>query len=74
MNYDLTPDEKEIIDYVESNKAKSVPNVKDEMSKYTTMAKEYTTKKKALSIGINYQNIIQSLIHQYTHDKIKPTL
>jgi predicted DNA binding CopG/RHH family protein len=57
MNYDLTPDEKEIIDYVESNKAKSVPNVKDEMSKYTTMAKEYTTKKKAISIRLSESDI-----------------
>jgi predicted DNA binding CopG/RHH family protein len=31
----------------------------------------YLLKQKALATGLSYQNIIQSLIHQYTHDKIK---
>ena len=31
----------------------------------------YLLKRKALETGLNYQNIIQSLIHQYTRDKIK---
>ena len=34
----------------------------------------YFLKKRALETGINYQNIIQSLIHQYVHGKIKPEL
>jgi len=57
MNDDLTLDEKEIIDYVESGNAKSVPNVQDEISKYTIMAKEYTTKKKAISIRLSESDI-----------------
>ncbi len=34
----------------------------------------YLLKKKALATGLSYQNIIQSLVHQYTHDKIKASL
>ncbi len=34
----------------------------------------YLLKKKALETGLSYQNIIQSLIHQYTHGRITPTL
>ena len=34
----------------------------------------YLLKQKALATGLSYQNIIQSLIHQYTHDKIKVSL
>jgi len=91
MNIDLTKEENEIIEYVESNKKQSVPDVQNEMSRYTSMAEEYASKKKAISIrllesdlyllkqralstGISYQNIIQSLIHQYTHNQIKATL
>ena len=91
MNSDLTQEENEIIDYIESGDAKSVPNVNDEISKYTSMAKGYSSKKKAISIrlsesdlyllkqralttGISYQNIIQSLVHQYTHNQIKAVL
>ena len=67
---------------------KSIPNVKNEISRYTNIAKSYSSKKKAISVrltqsdiyllkqkalstGISYQNIIQSLVHQYTHNKIK---
>ena len=87
----LTVEENEIIEYIEKGTPKSVPNVKDEISKYTMLAKEYTTKKKAISLrlpesdiyllkqkalsaGLSYQNIIQSLVHQYTHNQIKVAL
>ena len=87
----LTKEENEIIDYVENESTQSIPNVKDEISKYSSMAKAYTSKKKAISIrlpesdiyllkqkalatGISYQNIIQSLVHQYTHNQIKASL
>ncbi len=87
----LTQEEQEIVEYIESAKAKSVPNVKEEIAKYTQMAKEHISKKKAISIrlpesdiyllkqralitGISYQNIIQSLVHQYTHNQIKASL
>ncbi|WP_321777990.1 hypothetical protein [Sulfurimonas sp.] len=61
------------------------------MIRYTQMAKEHISKKKAISIrlpesdiyllkqralvtGISYQNIIQSLVHQYMHNQIKAAL
>ena len=34
----------------------------------------YLLKQKALSTGLSYQNIIQSLVHQYTHDQLKVAL
>ena len=88
---ELTKEENEIIEYIENEAPQSVENVKDEMSRYTNMAKAYSSKKKAISIrlsendlyllkqralatGISYQNIIQSLVHQYTHNQIKATL
>jgi predicted DNA binding CopG/RHH family protein len=91
MNEDLTEEENQIIEYIESKNTKSVPNINDEISRYTSMAKEYAAKKKAISIrlpesdiyllkqralttGLSYQNIIQSLVHQYTHNKIKAVL
>jgi len=91
MHTKLTHEEEEIVDYIESGEAKSVDNVKEEISRFTEMAKEHTSKKKAISIrlsesdlyllkkkalatGISYQNIIQSLVHQYTHDKIQASL
>ena len=87
----LTDEEKEIVDYIESGKAKSVEGVAEEILRYTTMAQAHSEKKKAISLritesdlyllkqkaletGLSYQNIIQSLIHQYTHNKIKPSL
>jgi predicted DNA binding CopG/RHH family protein len=90
-NVKLTQEEQEIVEYIESSEVKSVPNVKEEMAKYTQMAKEHISKKKAISIrlpesdiyllkqralttGISYQNIIQSLVHQYTHNQIKASL
>ncbi len=91
MKTTLTQEEQEIVDYIESDDAKSVENVEDEINKYTSMAKNYINKKKAISIrlpegdiyllkqralatGISYQNIIQSLVHQYTHNQIKASL
>ena len=91
MNPKLTQEELEIVEYIENEKANSVADVKNEISRYTSMAKAHTTKKKPISIrllesdiyllkqkalatGISYQNIIQSLVHQYTHGKIQPTL
>lgn len=84
----LTKEEQDIVDYIESDEAKSVENVKDEITRYTKMAKDHIHKKKAISIrlsesdlyllkqralasGISYQNIIQSLVHQYTHNQIE---
>ena len=91
MQTKLTQEEQEIVDYIESGEAKSVDNVEEEISRFTQMAKEQTSKKKAISIrlsesdlyllkkralvtGISYQNIIQSLVHQYTHNKIQASL
>ena len=91
MNRVITDEENDIVNYIENENAESVPNVKEEMFRYQSMAKEHISKKKAISIrlpesdlyllkqkalaaGISYQNIIQSLIHQYTHDKIKASL
>lgn len=91
MSTNLTQEEKEIIEYVENDKTESIPNIQNEMARYSNMAKEYTSKKKAISIrlpesdlyllkqralttGISYQNIIQSLVHQYTHNQIKAAL
>ncbi len=91
MKTSLTQEEQKIVDYIESDDAKSVENVEDEIKKYTSMAKNYINKKKAISIrlpegdiyllkqralatGISYQNIIQSLVHQYTHNQIKASL
>ena len=34
----------------------------------------YLLKQRAISTGISYQNIIQSLVHQYAHNQIKATL
>jgi len=91
MSNQLTQEEEQIIEYIESGKAQSVDNINEEIAKYTQMAKEHNSKKKAISIrilesdlyllkqnalksGVSYQNIIQSLIHQYTHDQIKISL
>ena len=88
MKPQLTPEEQQIVEYIEDGTAKSVEHLPDEMTRYTEMARAQTTKKKSVSIrlnesdlyllkrkaletGLNYQNIIQSLIHQYTRDKIK---
>ncbi len=91
MRDKLTKEEEEIVTYIESGEAQSIPSVENEISKYTKMAKDHNSKKKAISIrilesdlyllkqsalkkGLSYQNIIQSLVHQYTHDQIEVTL
>lgn len=88
MNSKLTQEEQDIIDYIESANAQSIANLKDEKSRFVSMAKAYASKKKAINIrlpesdiyilkqkslesGLSYQNIIQSLVHQYTQGKIK---
>lgn len=88
MKLILTKEEEEIVDYVESGKAQSVPDVKNEIMRYSKMAKDHIEKKKAISIrlaesdiyllkqralasGVSYQNIIQSLVRQYTHNQIE---
>lgn len=46
MKQKLTQEENEIIDYVENQSVQSIDNLKDEISRYTNMAKSYTSKKK----------------------------
>jgi predicted DNA binding CopG/RHH family protein len=87
----LTKEEQEIVAYVESDEAKSIPDLEDEIARYADMANDHLHKKKAISIrlsesdlyllkqralatGISYQNIIQSLVHQYTHNQIEAKL
>jgi predicted DNA binding CopG/RHH family protein len=91
MQTTLTQEENEIIDYIESGKAKSIENIKNEKERFQKMAASYGAKKKAVNIrlpesdiyllkqkalenGLSYQNIIQTLIHQYTQGKINTTL
>ena len=54
--------------------AKEHTNKKKAISIRLSESDLYLLKKKAMETGISYQNIIQSLIHQYTHDRIKATL
>jgi predicted DNA binding CopG/RHH family protein len=87
----LTQEENEIIEYIESNQAKSIDNLESEKNRFQKMAASYGAKKKAVNIrlpetdiyllkqkalenGLSYQNIIQSLVHQYTHGKISTSL
>lgn len=91
MKTTLTQEENDIIDYIESGKAKSIENLENEKQRFQKMAASYGAKKKAVNIrlpesdiyllkqkalenGLSYQNIIQTLIHQYTHGKINTTL
>lgn len=91
MKTTLTQEENDIIDYIESGKAKSIENLENEKQRFQKMAASYSAKKKAVNIrlsesdiyllkqkalenGLSYQNIIQTLIHQYTHGKINTTL
>ena len=83
----LTQEEKQIIDYVEKQNPKSIDNLENEISKYTNFAKNhikkeniqlqipttdlYLLKRKALENGIDYQNIIQLLIHKYINSNLK---
>ena len=54
--------------------AKSQSEKKKAISLRITESDLYLLKQKALETGLSYQNIIQSLIHQYTHDKIQASL
>ena len=54
---ELTKEENEIIEYVENEIPSSVENVKDEMSRYTNMAKAYSSKKKAISIRLSENDL-----------------
>jgi predicted DNA binding CopG/RHH family protein len=91
MKAAFTQEENEIIEYIESNQAKSIDNLESEKSRFQKMASSYGAKKKAINIrlpesdiyllkqkalenGLSYQNIIQSLVHQYTHGKITTSL
>ena len=42
----LTKEEQEIVDYIESGDAKSVEHIKEEITKYTKMEKDHLYKKK----------------------------
>jgi len=82
----LNQEEKQIIDYIENQNPQSISNLKEEIDKYTNLAKNYVKKEniqiqipindlyllkqKALKKGINYQNIIQLLVHKYIHSGI----
>lgn len=48
----LTKEETKIVEYVESETAQSVDNVKNEMLRYKAIALKQTTKKKAISIRL----------------------
>jgi len=91
MKSTLTQEENEIIEYIESNQAKSIDNLENEKNRFQKMAASYGAKKKAINIrlpesdiyllklkalenGLSYQNIIQSLVHQFTHGKITTSL
>lgn len=91
MKSTLTKEENEIIEYIESDQAKSIDNLESEKNRFQKMATSYSTKKKAVNVrlpesdiyllkqkalenGLSYQNIIQSLVHQYTHGKISTSL
>lgn len=91
MQTTLTQEENELIEYIESGEAKSVPDIENQKQRFQKMAASYGAKKRAVNIrlpetdiyllkqkalenGLSYQNIIQTLIHQYTHGKINTTL
>jgi len=83
----LTQEEKQIIDYVENQNPTSVPDVENEINRYTNLAKNYIQKeniqvelpktdfyllkRKAFEEGLDYQNIIQVLVHKYIHSALK---
>lgn len=88
MSGKLTKEEQEIINYIEESNAPSIPNLKNEMLRYESVAKDQVSKKKAISlrllesdledikakaisIGMPYQTLISSIIHQYNQGKLK---
>lgn len=52
MNPKLSAEEKAIIKYIESDHAMSIDNVASEKKRYTAIAHEQMTKKKAISIRL----------------------
>ena len=52
MKTRLTPEEEEIIEYVEGTSPQSIPNVHDEIERYRNLANQQMTKKKAISIRL----------------------
>ena len=86
---DLDEYEKDILQSVENGEWKSRGNIDNrikELQSYIKNQKKkaisirvgendiYELKKKALEIGLPYQNIIQMLIHQFASNKIKLSL
>ncbi len=86
---DLDEYETDILQSVENGEWKSRGNIDNrikELQSYIKNQKKkaisirvgendiYELKKKALEIGLPYQNIIQMLIHQFASDKIKLSL
>lgn len=52
MEAKVTPEEAEIIEYVEENTPQSVPNLQEEIERYRSLASQQMTKKKAISIRL----------------------
>ncbi len=82
QKHNYTDEELEILDYVENQNPKSVPNIKEEVERYRKIFKENATARKAISLrllerdlhkirtralvlGIPYQTLIGSIVHQY---------
>jgi len=81
MSTNYSKEELEIIDYIENKNPKSIPNVEQKIKEITKAAQEKKRKKlislrineddlsqikiKASDIGIPYQTLIGSVIHQY---------
>lgn len=78
--------EKELLESVEKDEWTSTKNIKSIESDLLNIIKHqkkksisirlaendlYEVKKKGLELGIPYQNLIQTLIHQYVQGKIK---
>ncbi len=52
MTAKISAEEKAIIEYVESDRAKSVDNIENEKKRYTQIARTQMSKKKAISIRL----------------------
>jgi predicted DNA binding CopG/RHH family protein len=81
--------EKDILDGVENGEWESTNNTKEVESNILNILKHqkkksisirlpendiYEVKKKGLELGIPYQNLIQTLVHQYIQGKVKISL
>ena len=84
-NPDLDAYEQDILKSVENNEWQSKGNLKERLNELQHFLKHekkkavsirlsesdlYELKRKSLENGIPYQNLIQILVHQYTHNKI----